>query len=440
MIFRPLPALPAFGKGFRRFATGQALSAFGDSLVPLTVAFAVLDLTGSAADLGLVLLANRLPFALLVLMGGALADRWPRRRMMLAADVLRCLSQGICGVLLVTGDASIGLLVALQACAGAGAAMFAPASTGLVPELVAAEQLIRANAVLSLANNVTKVASIGCAGALVAVLSPGWALVVDAITFAASAAFLAALPETVNRRHPEPPPGALTLLAGGWRYVSSTPWIATLVLYGAMFQLLVIGPHMVLGPVVAERDLGGAGAWAAIGVAQAVGSVTGGVVAWRARPRRPLWTGIATAMLMVPYLVVLALAAPVWLVAAAAFAVGVQGSVYWTWTSTAVQTAAPASVLSRVASYQQLGPAVLMPVALAATGPVAESVGASAVLVMAAIWVTCSTAAVLSVPAVRSLRPEPAVPAADVPLPPAASTGAAASRRLRYAGSADHAG
>lgn len=110
---------------FRYYFTGQVLSTFGDSLVPLTIAFAALQVGGPAA-LGLVLAANRVPIAVLVLFGGALGDRWDRRRVMIGADVLQCGAQAAAGVLLVCGVADVAHLVVLQALAGVGTALPPP--------------------------------------------------------------------------------------------------------------------------------------------------------------------------------------------------------------------------------------------------------------------------------------------------------------------------
>src|SRR5262245_49378023 len=118
---------------FRLLWIGQATSALGSSLVPIALAFAVLDLTGSASALGLVLGAALVARIVFLLVGGVVADRQPRQSVMLAADLLRTGSQALVAVLLVTGHARLWQLVILFALFGAGDAFFSPASTGLVP-------------------------------------------------------------------------------------------------------------------------------------------------------------------------------------------------------------------------------------------------------------------------------------------------------------------
>lgn len=379
---------------FRRYFLGQATSLFGDSLVPLTIAFAALHVAGPGG-LGVVLAANRAPIAALVLFGGALGDRWPRRAVMVSADVLRCGVQAATGVLLVTGHAGLAVLVVLQALAGAGTAAFVPAASGLVPSLVDADQAQAANALLGLAANVNKVVSISVAGVLVATVGPGMALLADAATFAVSAISLAGLPLPASVR-PAARPGLWREVREGARLVASTRWLAALLVYGALLQALVIGPHMVAGPLLAERLYGGAAGWAVIGVVQATGSIAGGIVALRWRPRRPLIAGVAAGLLMVPYLAAFAAGAPLWLVAGLSLLVGGQGSMFLALQATQLQQRIPDGARSRVAAWSQLGNLVLLPVSLAVAGPLAAQLGGGLVLLVAAGWLTVSTVLVLA--------------------------------------------
>lgn len=398
-------------RGFRSYFAGQALSLIGDGLIPLTLAFAALQVGGPGL-LGLVLAANRIPIAALVLFGGVLGDRWPRRAVMLAADVVRAVAQAVTGVLLVTGHATAVSLLVLQALAGVGTAVFTPASQGLVPALVPVPQLQQANAVLGLASNAAKIGSISVAGVLVAAAGPGVALLIDAATFAASAVslLLLRLPTTVGRV------GRASVwrdVRDGARRVVRTPWLRTMLGYSALLQALVIGPHMVAGPLLAAQVYGGAGAWAVIGVVQAAGSIVGGAVALRWRPHRPLLAAFATGLFMLPYLAVFAAGGPLWLVAVLALAVGAQGALYLTVQSTVIQQRIPDAERSRVAAWSQLGNLVLLPASLAAAGPVAAAVGPPVVLTVGAVWLAGSTVLVLTTPVVRGPAGEPPSPAAE---------------------------
>lgn len=378
------------------------LSTFGDSLVPLTLAFASFQVGGAGA-LGLVLAANRLPIAVLVLFGGALGDRWNRKRLMVAADVLRCGTQAASGILLIVGAAELWHLLVLQALAGAGTAVFTPTASGLVPSLMPADLLQRANALLGLAANTNKIASISTAGVLVAIVGPGTALLVDAGTFAASGLALALLRTPREALNPAGSNLWREVRAGAG-IVTRTPWLLTLLAYSALFQVLVIGPHMVAGPLLAAEVYGGAGAWATIGAVQAVGSVVGGVLALRWHPRRPLYAAVTVALLLVPYLLLFALRAPLWLVAASALAVGAQGAFFLNAQSTAIQRNVPESARSRVAAWAQLGNLVLLPASLALSGPVIRRTGSTAVLLVGAGWLLVSTLLVLRTSPIRDAQ------------------------------------
>ena len=116
---------------FRLLFAGRTVSSFGDRLVPVALAFAVLDLTGSVTDLGLVLAAQTVPLLAFVLLGGVWADRLPRQLVMLVSDAVRAVAQGACAALLLTGHAQVWELIALQALYGSAVGFFAPAATAV---------------------------------------------------------------------------------------------------------------------------------------------------------------------------------------------------------------------------------------------------------------------------------------------------------------------
>src|SRR5437773_1404543 len=256
---------------FRLLWLGQAASAFGTSLVPVALAFAVIDLTGSASALGIVLSAGLVSRVVLLLFGGVVADRLPRQSLMLGADLLRTASQGAVAVLLLSGRAQIWELLVLFALYGAGDAFFSPASTGLVPDTVRADRLQQANALMSLSRSLAWVAGPTISGLLVAGVGPGWVFAIDAATFAGSSASLALLrlPRVLDALAHS---SVLSDLRGGWREVKRRTWVwATVVRFG--ISNLAIAPLFVLGPFVAQDSLGGAKAWGLIGTGAGFGAV-----------------------------------------------------------------------------------------------------------------------------------------------------------------------
>ncbi|MFB9473700.1 MFS transporter [Nonomuraea salmonea] len=395
---------PLRAKDFRRYYAGHTASAFGDALTPLAIAFAVLHLTGSPVDLGIVVLSTRLPIIVLTLVGGAAGDRFPRRTIMLAADLVRFATHGVTAALLLTGAAQLWMLVALQLVAGAGTAFFNPAAVGLVTSLTAKEHLQAANSLLSISRSTVSILALGTAGALVALVGPGWAIAVDALTFLLSAAFLYRLPGRLAAARQE---GLLAGIGGGLTAVRRHTWLWVWTGHIAVANAFVVSPILVLGPYVADLHLGGAPAWSAIGIAYAAGGLAGGVAVTRWRPARPMVAALLVFLLMAPLPVLLAVPAPVWQLTIAAVLAGGQVVVHNVMQTTAVQRHLPDDLVARAYSVTLLGGLVAAPLGMALAGPAVTLLGTRPVLLGCAAITVVLTAATLLVPAVWRLR-EPA--------------------------------
>ena len=164
------------------------------------------------------------------------------------------------------------------------------------------------------------------------------------------------------------------------------------------------GVFIVLGPVVAKNELGGASAYGGLLAAEAVGLMFGGVLALRWRPERPLFVGCAAVIFLPPLLVLLALGAPLPLLLVAALVMGVAietFSVHW---DTSLQQHVPQQALSRVSSYDALGSIVFIPLGQLAAGPTAEAIGVDETLYLAAGIVAVAVVAMLATSDIRSLR------------------------------------
>ncbi|MFF4343943.1 MFS transporter [Kitasatospora sp. NPDC001540] len=394
---QPIPRRLAVlrGRPFRLFFTGYAVSLFGSSTASVAVAFAVLDGGGGGSGLGVVMAARIVPIVLLLVLGGAAADRLGPRRTMLGSDGLRCATQAATAALLFAGHGTVWALAALMVLWGLGEAVFLPALDALLPRLVPAAELADANALLGIARNGAAVAGPALAGLLTATAGPGWVLLLDAATYAAGLAALAPL------RVPAAPgaaagPGLLAELRDGWGEFRSRRWLWASVLQGCLFNLLVWAPFLVLGPVLAREHLGGAGGWGAVMGAYGAGAVLGGLVLLGRRPRRPLRTVlVVTAGWALPS-GALALGGPLPLVMAAAAGAGVTSIVSGSLFSTLVQRHVPPRALGRVGAYVTLGAFAFGPVGLALAGPLAAAVGARTVLGWGAAWQVASCAAVLA--------------------------------------------
>src|SRR5215210_110898 len=404
---------PLAQREFRLLFTGQLVSLLGSAVAPIALAFAVLDLTGSASDLGFVLAAGWVPQLLLVLFGGVLADRLPRHLVMVGSNLLSAGAQGAIALLLLTDHAQLWHLVALQVVRGAATAFFFPASQGLVPQTVLTGELQQANALLGLSRNTTSILGSALGGALVAVAGSGWAIAFDGATYAASAAVLAAMRLPTAERLEAT--GILRDLADGWSEFVSRAWLWSIVVAAGIGNMAAVGGTMVLGPLVAKESLGGAGDWAAILACEGAGFLLGGVLLLRWRPRRPLLAGELALLLWAMPLVFLASVRSTPAIAASFFLAGMALELFNVAWSTALQQHVPGDKLSRVSAYDALGSFVFIPLGLSVVGPVAHTLGLTETLWLAAGICIATTLAALCVRDVRELRrtdePPPSYPA-----------------------------
>src|SRR3954447_155522 len=283
---------------FRLLFGAQTVSLLGDRMVAIALAFAVLELGGSATDVGIVLALRVLPLVGTLLVGGVVADRTSRRAVMVAADIARLVTQGAIAALLISGHAEIWMLAVLSGATGAATGFFNPASTGLLPAIVPAERIQEANGIRATAMSGSEIAGPVIAGVLVASVGPGWALALDAATFAVSALFLARL--RLPERVPRAATSFLTDLREGWGMFRSLTWVWSFVLAAGLGNMMW-GAWSSLGPVVAERDLGGAAAWGTVLGAMGIGALLGGLIAVRVTPGRPfVVAGLAYSLFILP--------------------------------------------------------------------------------------------------------------------------------------------
>jgi MFS family permease len=395
-------AAPLREREFRLLFASRTISLAGSAIAPVALAFAVLDLTGSKTDLGLILAAQQIPMILFLLVGGIWADRLPRNRVMLGANLVSALTQACAAALLIAGHAEVWHLAVLAAINGTALAFYFPASAGVTPQTVPAPLLQEANALLALARNATAIGGAALAGFIVAGFGPGVAIAFDAGTYFAAAVIVALMRLELGAR--EKAASFLSELATGWHEFRTRTWLWVIVLQFSVLLAVDVGAFSVLGPAVADEELGGAKAWGAILTGQAAGLLAGGIVGLRFRPRRMLL--VATlAMLLTPATLValsLPLALPLIVLAAAVAGAGLEVFVLlW---NTTMQQEIPADKLSRVYSYDALGSFALLPVGLAAAGPIAELVGVRAALLGAAAISVAATLLVLLVDDVRTLE------------------------------------
>jgi MFS family permease len=396
------PFAPLRFRDFRLLVGANAVSLLGDNVVTIALSFAVLDLTGSITDLGLVLLARITATITFVLVGGVWADRVSRRGLMVTADLTRAVIQGLLVLVLVGGHAQIWMLIALQFAHGTAGAFYRPAGAAVVPLLLPAEHRQPGNAMLYAVLSAGGIAGPAVASVLIAAVGPAGAIGFDGATFLASAALLS----RIGRLDQRPPPGRPFVidLAEGWDAVRSRTWLWGFIVVFAVFQMLVIAGYLVLGPYVAKTALGGASSWALLAGASGVGAVLGSLLAMRWRPALPL-VAVGVALLApLSFLLGLAGPAPIAVLTAAAAVYGAGTSFAGSLWESTLQNEVPIDVLSRVASYDWLGSTALRPVGLALMGPLVALVGLRATIYGVAVTFAAITSGLLAVPAIWRIR------------------------------------
>lgn len=394
---------PLRHREFRLLFFGRLTSLAGSAIAPIALAFAVLGLTGSPTDLGIVLAAGAAPQIVLFLFGGVIADRLPRNLLMAASDVVSGLAQVVAAVLVLRGDVEIWQLAALNGVRGAASAFFFPAAQGLTPQTVPDTELQEANALLRLTFSGTNIVGAALGGLAVAVAGPGWALAWDGATYLAGAV-LVALIRVPSTRVGEAGSSVMRELREGWAEFSGHTWLWTIVAAAAFGNMAMQVGYTVLGPVVADRELGGADAWGLIVAAMGVGFLLGGLSAFRVRPARPLFFAQAVVVFGAGGMVGLALGLPVWGVALGSLVAGAAFELFGVFWDLALQQHVPRDRLSRVSSYDALGSFVAIPLGQLVAGPLAAAIGVTGAIWLAVGVYVTAQASCLLVPDVRRLK------------------------------------
>ena len=391
----------------------------GDALFPVALAFAVLELSGSPASLGLVLAAQALPLALFALVGGVVGDRLSRQKVMLASDLARAAVQAVAATLLIAGAAEVWHLAVLAALYGSAEAFFRPAAGGLIPRLVLDEDLMQANSLIAMSQSAGMVLGPALAGALIALFGPGSAIAIDAASFVASAACLWLMSPRPGERMDDEEGGAafLAQLRDGWREVTSRVWLRSFLGVLGAYHLIALPCVLALGPVVAERELGGASSWAVIVTMFGIGSIVGAAIGLRASPRRPMVACAVAFLGAACQPAIIAGAGSTLAIGAFELLAGICVAYGFTTWETTLGREVPARALSRVTSFDWFTSVGLMPLGYALVGPVADAVGLDPTMFAATALVGTLALAALLVRDVRGFecgRPHWGTPASPM--------------------------
>jgi hypothetical protein len=418
-------------RDFRYLWLAQSASVIGDCIVIVALALFVIELTGSATDLGLVLAAASLPLVAFLLVGGVWADRLPRHRVMVVTDLVRFALHALLATLIFTGTVAIWQLIVIEALFGSAEAFFRPAANGLLPQTVPEEEIQQANGLSTLSNNIGEFAGPALATALVLGLGAGWAFALDAATFLTSAALLSRVrprrrettaiqlaaapgpgtPAPTTATHAgEPvgdasqPPGVWSELHEGYREVRSRSWVwATLAAFcAALFTGLA--PWFVLGPLVARQQYGEIGVYGLVSAVLGIGTIAGSLLGIGWRPRFPMRAAMLAILLWPAVAVLYAAGVTLYLVVPAMLLGGGGIALFDVWWTTALAERIPPDKLSRVSSYDWMVSLALLPLGYVLAGPLAGALGPVEVLLGGSVLATVALALGLLPRQTRMLR------------------------------------
>jgi MFS family permease len=369
---------------FRWLFVSQTISTTGDRIVLVALALLVMERTGSTADLGLVIAAQSAALTMFLLLGGVWADRLPRHRIMVSADLIRGGLHALLAVLIFTDTLTLAELVAIEVMFGAAEAFFQPAYAGLVPQTVPEHLIQDATAINRFAQKLAGFAGPTIATGLVFVFGTGTAFAVDASTFAVSACLLRLV--TPRPRGDKAPRTSVVAEAReGFREVRTRPWVWVTVSVAAVYLVVAYAPYLVLGPAVATAGYGRAALWGWVVAAIGLGTAMGSLLALRWRPRRPLYTAILMTVPFAGLLLLAAVGTPFIVLLPVATGAGIGLALFDVWWSTALAQRVPPAALSRVCAYDQLGSYALLPLGFVSVGFLAEHIGGTTVMAVGGV-------------------------------------------------------
>ncbi|WP_406429029.1 MFS transporter [Streptomyces sp. NBC_01589] len=376
------PGSELWNRNFRLFFIARTAALFGDGMIPVALTAGLLGAGRPHSSVGFALAAWMGPLALFVLFGGVLADRFTPRRMMIIADALRLLGASVLAISFATGNPPLWAVYALSSVAGVGAALFQPGVASTVPRVALDVQ--RGNAVLRVSEALMTMAGPAFAGLLVGLASAGAVYAANASTFAVSGVCLFLL-RLAPMPSDEAPRGTFVAeLVDGWREFRARSWLWGVIAIWTVYGFTVMGPMLPL-TAVEVTEAHGSGTYGVMMAVNGAGSVLGGLLALRLRPRRPLAAGAIALTGVCVNLVVLGLGMPVFALGVGQFVAGAVFAFWLVMWSTTVQTHVPPEALNRLHAYDVAGSLLMLAAGRALAGPVADAVGASEVLLAGAV-------------------------------------------------------
>ena len=389
--------------GFSSLAFSRFISNVGNGVSPIALAYGVLSLPGATGkDLSIVMAARFVPLLAFMLFGGVIADRFQRNRLVGGSDMLGSFLAAISAISLIFGFSSTWLLALMGALFGILNAIWWPAMSGVLPEILPKEKLQEGNAVVGLMTNIGYIIGTLGGGILVSNFGAGWGLLVDAMSFFIAGVIVWNLPLIGKLK--DKSPGIIHDLVVGWKEFISRSWVIAMVVSFALINMAFESMLSVLGPLNFSNPITGPKQWSYNLAGLSLGMLIGGIWILKVKLERPLYFAMVLIALSAiwDYTLAFDLAMP-WTVLAAVFS-GISLEVFMVTWNTSLQSHVPEESYSRVSSYDTLGSFGIAPLGIVIAGPLAMHFGVNTILFITGTTTLVAAIASLAVSSVRNLR------------------------------------
>jgi len=390
-------------KGFTGLALSRFISNVGNGVSPIALAYGVLNLPhATGRDLSIVMAARFVPLIAFMLFGGVIADRFQRNRLVGGSDMLGSFLAATSAISLIVGFSSTWLLALMGALFGILNAIWWPAMSGVLPEILPKEKLQEGNAVIGLMTNIGYIIGTLAGGILVSTVGAGWGLLVDATSFFIAGVIVWNLP--LIGKIKEKSPGIFHDLVVGWREFISRSWVIAMVISFALINMAFESMLSVLGPLNFSDPVSGPRQWSYNLAGLSVGMLLGGIWALKIKIGRPLFLAMVLVAISAIWDFALALNFSLPVSVLASVFSGVSVEIFLVTWNTSLQSHIPEESYSRVSSYDTLGSYGIAPLGIVVAGPLAMHFGVDVILfATGAITLIAATVSLL-VPSVRDLR------------------------------------
>ena len=390
-------------KGFSSLAVSRFISNVGNGVSPIALAYGVLSLPDATGkDLSIVMAARFVPLLAFMLFGGVIADRFQRNRLVGGSDMIGSFLAAISAISLIAGFSSTWLLALMGGLFGILNAIWWPAMSGVLPEILPKEKLQEGNAVIGLLTNFGYIIGTLGGGILVSSVGAGWGLLVDAVSFFIAGVIVWFLP--IAGRIKEKSPGIIHDLVVGWREFISRSWVIAMVISFALINMAFESMLSVLGPLNFSDPVTGPRQWSYNLAGLSIGMLLGGIWALKVKIGRPLYLAMVLIALSAVWDYALAFDFPMFFSVLAAVFSGISLEIFMVTWNTSLQSHVPEESYSRVSSYDTLGSFGIAPLGIVIAGPLAMHFGVNTMLFITGTTTLIASIASLLVPSVRNLR------------------------------------